>query len=138
MEPNEDPPFQPENVDPGQQPQPEAPVEGGAPQPPPKRASKTSAQAQERQKERRQAAKSVKIDISDEVWQEVVDWLLRRRQETSRKNRYVSAAEYFLKRWELLPPGANVERQWSLGEPLNVKQPLKIFHVHPHRRVRYM
>ena len=110
VEPNEDPPFQPENVDPGQQPQPEAPVEGGAPQPPPKRASKTSAQARERQKERRQAAKSVKIDISDEDWQENVDWLLRRRQETSGKNQYVSAAEYFLKRWELLPgvpAGAN-------------------------------
>ena len=66
VEPNEDPPFQPENVDPGQQPQPEAPVEGSAPQPPPKRASKTSAQARERQKERHQAAKSVTIDISDE------------------------------------------------------------------------
>ena len=84
-------------------------MEGSAPQPPPKRASKTSAQARERQKERRQAAKSVKIDISDEDWQEVVDWLLRRQQETSGKNQYVSAAEYFLKRWELLPPGANVE-----------------------------
>ena len=51
----------------------------------------------------------MKIDISDEDSQEVVDWLLRRRQETSGKNQYVSAAEYFLNRWELLPPGANVE-----------------------------
>ena len=84
-------------------------MEGSAPQPPPKRASKTSAYAQERPKERRQAAKSVKIDISDEDWQEVGDWLLRRRQETSGKNQYVPAAEYFLKRWELLPLGANVE-----------------------------
>ena len=51
----------------------------------------------------------MKMDNSDEDWQEVVDWLLRRRQEGSGKNLYVSAAEYFLKRWELLPPGANVE-----------------------------
>ena len=44
---------------------------------PPKRASKTGALARECQWEKRQAAKSVKIDISDEDWQEGVDWLLR-------------------------------------------------------------
>ena len=37
-----------------------------AQRPPPKRPSKTSALALERQWEKRQAAKSVKIDISDE------------------------------------------------------------------------
>ena len=37
-----------------------------AQRPPPKRASKTSALAQERQREKCQAAKAVKIDISDE------------------------------------------------------------------------
>ena len=51
-----------------------------------------------------EAAKSVKIDISDEDWQEVVDWLLCRRQETSGKNQYMSAVEYFLKRWEPKSP----------------------------------
>ena len=70
-----------------------------AQRPPPKRASKTSALARKRQREKRQAAKSVKIDISDEDWQEVVDRLLRRRQETSGKNQYVSTVEYFLERW---------------------------------------
>ena len=54
-----------------------------AQRPPPKRASKTSALARERQREKREAAKSVKMDIFGEECQEVVDWLLRRRQETS-------------------------------------------------------
>ena len=72
--------------------------------PPPKRASKTSALARERQQVKRQAAKSVKIDISPEDWQEVVDWLLCCRHETSGKNQYMSAVEYFVKRWEQKSP----------------------------------
>ena len=52
--------------------------------PPSKRAPKTSALARERQREKRQTAKSVKVDISDEDWQEAVDWLLRRRDESVR------------------------------------------------------
>ena len=91
---------------------------------PPKRASKTSAMARERQQEKRPAAKSVKIDISDEDRQEVVDWLLHRRQESSGKNQCMSAEEYFFKRWEQKYP-CKAERNTK-----HHPQPLATIHKH--------
>ena len=80
---------------------------------PSQRASKTSALAWERQQEKCQAAKSVKIDISDEDLQEVVDWLLRHRQETSGKNQYMSAVVFSQKMGTKLPVQGRKKHQVS-------------------------
>ena len=52
----------------------------------------------------RQRAKSISINLTTEDWQEVVDWVLRKRAETG-KNLYSDAAEFFLRRWDLVPEG---------------------------------
>ena len=51
----------------------------------------------------------------------MVDWLLRRRQETSGKNQYVSAVQCSLKRWEQKSP-CKAER--------NTRHPLATIHKH--------
>ena len=64
-------------------------------QPPRKQyAPKTSVAARQRVKELRERAKSVSINLTNEDWQEVVDWVLCKRAETG-KNLYADAAEFF-------------------------------------------
>ena len=84
-----------------------SPEAQGDPQPPLKHhASKTSKAARGRQRERRQAAKGVIINLTSEEWQEVVDWLLQR-WDTTGKNQYIAVAEEFLRCWDLVPPHGN-------------------------------
>ena len=63
-----------------------------------------SVAARQRVKDLRERAKSVSINLTNEDWQEVVDWVLRKRAETG-KNLYADAADFFLRRWDLAPEG---------------------------------